>query len=60
MDEKDIKNLSAEDFMKVHRAIPAQYRVFMDAVDWSWIKFMDSLKETGWGDADDKDIKTFK
>ena len=55
MDEKDIKNLSAEDFMRVHRAIPLQYRAFMDAVDWYWIKFMDSLKETGWGDADEKE-----
>lgn len=55
MNEKDIKNLSAEDFMSMHRAIPEQGRKSMLAKDWYWVKLMDSIKETGWGDADEKE-----
>ena len=55
MEDKDIKELSAEDFLKIHRAIPMQYTAFMVAKDWYRIKYMDSLKTVGWGDANEKE-----
>lgn len=58
MEDEDIKGLSAEDFMRVHRAIPMQYRAFMVAKDWYWIKYMDSLKIVGWGDVNEKESET--
>ena len=55
MEDEDIKGLSAEDFMRIHSNIPEQYRTFWVAKDWYWIKYMDSLKKVGWGDANEKE-----
>ena len=55
MEDKDIKELSAADFLRVHSAIPMQYSTFLVAKDWYRIQYMDSLKKVGWGDANEKE-----
>lgn len=55
MSEEDIKNLSAEDFEKMHYSLPKHLRARMVELDWYWVKHMDSLKKAGWGDANEKE-----
>ena len=55
MSEKDIKGLSAADFKKMHDAVPEDLKKVMLAKNWYWAKVLTSLREVGWGDADEKE-----